>query len=793
MRATLRSAVNFFVSIDVSGRRYGAAAILLLAAFCMASPSNATAEVGAIGGNFSVTPNGGVDYSIPLMAPGGIRGLAPRLALVYGSAIGGGPVGWGTTVAGMSQITRCPSTYAIDGSSAPVNLTSRDMFCLDGQELSVVSGTYGADGTTYSTTPTAHLEAISHTSNTAAGPDWFAVLHPDGTIYEYGHQYSSEVTAQNFSGTTVGIAWHLDQISDPNGNTISFHYSLDQTNHVAYLSSVDWTGNSGLGVNPDHSLVFAYESAPADAYIRRYEGGDLVAWLQRLKTVTYEYGGTTEMTYTLSYLADGQGSNHSRLSSVTECDSNGNCLPATSLTWQQGSRGLGSPSDTGQSGPSNDDYFVADVNGDGREDLIYDCGGDWCIRLGQQGGGFGGWISSGFAVLNPGYAQPIHYEPGAGDDILVENSSTHDWEILKYDGSWSDTDTGIAVSGPVVASDINGDGYDDLVTYVNGATVGSLVAYLNTELSMGSLGFGSAQTVYTNDNSETFVGFRGIGNAAARGPHRAMNFTGLSDGIVARMHHYEEICLNQGCTQYKIIEYWHDEAFVWENGGLVEYGGFAHNTTGASGGDVVPVDLNGDGLTDLVVTGSSSLSLEVNTGLGFDQVSTSITSTDYPDYASFVVDDVTGDGKDDVLVRGQDGYWQLFMSTGTQLWDAGDTTTANGAFGSVPEVVDSGGVGLYDLVGVNGSSHIEFAARNGPYPDLVTKIDDGIGNYYQPSWTPLSDDGVVTVTQSSGRHLEIQRAGRYIVSSVVRNDGTGGNYTTSYSYDSPERFASPGP
>ncbi|MGH8428093.1 MAG: SpvB/TcaC N-terminal domain-containing protein [Gammaproteobacteria bacterium] len=365
----------FRVHVGIHRRRLALFGVLLLTGAVV--PRLARAEVGAVAGDFSVTPNGGAQYTIPIVSPGGINGLAPSLALVYGSDLGEGLAGWGATISGDSQITRCPSTYAYDGSTEPVNLTTSDRFCLDGQELSATSGTYGGYGTLYETTPTAHLEAISHDSNIGIGPDWFQVLHPDGTVWEYGNNYNSEVTAPNTSGTPVGIVWYLDKITDPYGNSIQFHYSPDQADHVAYLSEVDW----GAG----HSLNFTYTDMPADAVVQRYVGGDLVAWTQRLTTISYEYNGSNVLVYNLGYLPDGQGSDRSRIDSVNECDDGGDCVPATALNWQQGNAGYNSPTDTGQVGPADSNVFTADINGDGREDFFYDRGGLFARTLRRDG------------------------------------------------------------------------------------------------------------------------------------------------------------------------------------------------------------------------------------------------------------------------------------------------------------------------------------------------------------------------------------------------------------------------
>jgi len=456
---------------------------MVLATLALTVFGNSLAEaatvVGAIAGSFGATPTGGATYSIPLPGPGGAGGLSPNLSLVYASGSGPGLLGWDMTVGGLSAITRCPSTWPYDNSSAPVNLTSRDRFCLSGGELTLKSGTYGHDGAVYVTTPTSHMEEISKTSNNATGPQWFKVLHPDGSIWEYGRSFNSEVMATNALSQTVGRVWALDRITDASGNTTTFHYTQPSGTGAYYLSEVDWGANSVVGTTADHELIFDYATVGADATIRHYVAGNEITWGERVSEVILEYGDATTLTWTLGYIPDGQDSNRSRLASVTECDATGDCMPATRLTWQQGTPGYTSPSDTGQSFTTTGYAFVEDVNGDGREDLVYDCSGVWCMRLGQAGGGFGSPNSSGVTVTNGSYAQPIHYQ-SSGNGILIDGGAN--WKILSWNGTWNTPiDTGIAVSGPADAVDVNGDGYDDLVTY----DARNLIVRLNTLLTSG--------------------------------------------------------------------------------------------------------------------------------------------------------------------------------------------------------------------------------------------------------------------------------------------------------------------
>src|SRR6185437_6965474 len=110
-------------------------------------------------------------------------GMVPAISLNYSSQNHDGYVGWGWSLSygaaatnlsgsavrgtghtptsadlsagndtgGLRAISRCPRTLAQDGVHGSVNYDANDRFCLDGQRLAVVSGTYGASGSKYRT------------------------------------------------------------------------------------------------------------------------------------------------------------------------------------------------------------------------------------------------------------------------------------------------------------------------------------------------------------------------------------------------------------------------------------------------------------------------------------------------------------------------------------------------------------------------------------------------------------------------------------------------------------------
>lgn len=102
-------------------------------------------------GSYFVTPSGTAVYQIPIQLPPGVAGLVPNVSLSYSSQGSGNIAGQGWSLGRASVINRCPRARATDGVSGALSFNTDDRFCLDGQRLILVSGTYGAAGSEYRT------------------------------------------------------------------------------------------------------------------------------------------------------------------------------------------------------------------------------------------------------------------------------------------------------------------------------------------------------------------------------------------------------------------------------------------------------------------------------------------------------------------------------------------------------------------------------------------------------------------------------------------------------------------
>ena len=370
----------------------------------------------------SISEGGSPSYSMAVSVPPGIAGMAPNVGLIYSGGGVNGPVGYGWSIQGISTITRCANTRAIDGNTKGVAYTSDDKLCLDGQRLiqtdangvvaaSQTSDSLGGTGLVreYRTEKDSYARIRAYGSavaGAAAGPAYFVVWTKSGQIYEYGNNANSTASAAitipaGDPKAGVVTAWAASRISDGQGNYIDFQYLQRDTpwgsgttagspraGHEWGLSEIRYTGTPAQ--TPVNRVSFVYEDRPVAAAGLRQDrqeayhlGSKNVSVLRLTKIQTYINVTATPVkvkTVRLAY-ENGAITNRSRVKTITECNgAETACLPATTFNYQSGgddsyvaspnfnlmapSAGI-PPLLGGTSG-----VLTGDFNGDGKTDLL---------------------------------------------------------------------------------------------------------------------------------------------------------------------------------------------------------------------------------------------------------------------------------------------------------------------------------------------------------------------------------------------------------------------------------------
>lgn len=804
--------------------------LAFLTAFVASPGFSLTSTVnGAISGQHNVGNDGSSQYSIPLNAPGGIQGIQPEIALSYSSNGGNGIAGVGFDISGISRIHRCGTTIERDGFVDGVDFDDNDQYCLDGQRLVAVDGDYGAPGTEYRTENDSITKIISHESegiivdvlsggatvtNYGGNPVWFEVWTADGRVAEYGRTDDSRNTflknflicpeasvvyglgsaafcydfSTGFQSPLLPVAqnrsyeWAVNQLSDRYGNRMVYTYEGGDSEKR--IQQIDYNFVQGVARN---SVQFSYQSRP-DVSSGFFAGAPIIQ-SKRLRKIA-SYAGSNELRALILEYGHNTATGDSVVSKVWECvgGSQSVCTLPTQFSWEAGAVGLSTTANnSGNTAAGWDNNPLAmDVNGDGRTDLVQADGGKWRIML-SNGEKYAAQIAS---VSDTGWetAKVIRYNTDKYDDILLAKNNR--WYVLlggattsqtvnlTYNGQtiqytipsnpiFTELDTGITVNQATTDSvqliDINGDALKDMI------------------YSSGTGWFDGVRVRIAQYNEQT--GNIQFGDAAYAGLSNDINFSksyifdidgdGREDVLAAPKNTTGgrwDLLISRGTT-FNRIEL--DE----------------QNATYENTDNIRVMDFNGDGLQDILIkTGTSSVSVRLNTGSGFESAvpvlsNFSIGNTEWKLAVNY---DYNGDGRDDLLFS-KGSNWYALVSNGT-VFTAAYTGLSNTGWNRTPIVSDMTGNGMPDLT-LNISNTWQTYPHNSVRPDYLTKVTNGMGvetEFHYRFLTDPSDpnfyDRGADVTYPV---VSVQNAS-YLVSEVRQSDGWAGSYagmnSTSYQY-----------
>src|ERR1700683_242183 len=219
-------------------------ALSLAAVCCLISSTGAyaTAPVGRTVGQLSGGPTGDGQYTVPIFAPPGPRGVQPNISLIYDSRSPIGPLGMGWSIAGLGEITRCNKTVAQDTTAAPVALAVADGYCINGKRLRLTTGTYGEAGSIYQT-EIADFTQITAVGTTGNGPQYFTVQSGNGLTYYYGNNAYGQNSQVIAAGSSTALTWLLSKVVDGSGNNYVINYTTLNNTLIgtAVPSTISWT------------------------------------------------------------------------------------------------------------------------------------------------------------------------------------------------------------------------------------------------------------------------------------------------------------------------------------------------------------------------------------------------------------------------------------------------------------------------------------------------------------------------------------------------------------------------
>lgn len=729
---------------------------MMLVAAVIASSQARAADFGRTLGSLTVAPTGAAIYSVPIWTPPGPNGLTPTISLDYSSHAGNGVAGVGWTLSAGGAIERCRRTKHQDGDNIEVNFTggnAGDRFCIGGNKLRLTTagGSYGAANTTYQTefADFARITAFGQVAAGGTGPQWFKVETKSGLIYEYGNDLGSKVTAG--AGSTI-LRWMLNKVSDRSGNTYVVSYNGTAGQGFAVPNTISWTPVSSGATTYKYEAKFNYinNRNDKDSYLGRVTGIPITN-RYRLENIQIKADGVVVRQYSLTYAAS-PTTQMSRLGEIKECaDSTpNNCLLPITFTYQQGHAGVTAGAGGVPSGSSNNILRGRyDLNGDGKDDLLFTASGICHASFGQTTG-FSSPVSTGAASC--GITGRVL--PNGRDALIVQGSPLTVVRWNDATSSFVSASMGFnLVHSALRAADFDGDGLDDIIA----PAPKKIPVYRNTSVGTGNPTFSSTpvDTLPIFDPQVTYstvdrypggirtVDFNGDGREELQsklartvgGGSGTTFFTAALNFAVT-----SGPTTGTGVSPYTAIDLNGDACIDRRQNSTIEISscaGTAASTLTAPGNAILVLDWDGDRKSDLLVDNGGNFGVYLSTGNGFS----SLISTSIPSIGPFFAMDQDGDKLDDIIKvngTGAINYW---------------THTASGLVGT-------------------------FATN---IPDLLINVSDGYGfgqtiKYGSTAWPNYYEKGTETAAPLQEADPKI------VVAEVTIDNLIGGTFNKNYFY-----------
>lgn len=348
--------------------------IAVTTAHVYAQQASTTTVPGSIPAELSID-NGIASYSIPIQVAPGRAGMQPELSLHYSGAAGNGVLGLGWKLQGLSVIHRCSKTKAQDSEVGAVRFDENDRYCIDGQRLVPISGVNGAVGTEYRTEIDGYSRIISH-GGVANNPAYWEVQTKAGQVMVFGDSNGATLSYPQGSSS-----WALATINDTTGNNpINFHYVIEQNNQ--YLEEITYVGGRVDVVYEGYSDVVSEEVDNTTVLYQpnervSYFSGQKIELKKRIKAITTYSHASKLKEYIPKYKVADIYTSHLVIESVKVCGLQSQCYSKNvfDISKMLDGEWVSPHQSVGSGFLKHQDYehlprMFADVNGDGLKDLV---------------------------------------------------------------------------------------------------------------------------------------------------------------------------------------------------------------------------------------------------------------------------------------------------------------------------------------------------------------------------------------------------------------------------------------
>jgi len=747
------------------------------------SPAHADEPSATNPGNFTPSGSqsvslftGAFTYSYPIVIPPGRKGIQPRLNLTYDSQAGDGwlGVGWSLDTGSIHRKT---------SSGIPTYNVSQDTFVvsLNGQSFDLAP----IGGSEYVAQTTSNFMVFKFISSS----EWDAWDKNGKEFKFFGLTYNG----------SAYYDWDLENVVDPSGNQMqlsSYHEYISTSSLNISSGSISYT-NISPGVY-QYQITYQLETRPD--ILTSWRPGVEQQISRRLKEITITSGGTPVRMYQLNYAIN--ESSQSLLASIQMYGydvslSSWVAYPSSTTfqysvavaTWQANSA-WSPPVDFSSQYLNTYSLYrgaqLIDVNGDGAADIVRKMGSDDDAYINT----LSGYISSSTWDLPVELAVRVSTDSNTNDDIAVDQgvrfvdlNGDGLVDIVQYqtgsssytfDNAWINTGSGWTTASqwevptPITQRysathetdlgvrfvDLNGDGLPDIIQSVDNVGTTTNNVWLNTGNGWVSSSQWTAPTPisfifsgpgpfpFSVDPGIRFVDLNRDGLPDMIQGEVGISYSGLPPGSAYRAW------INTG-SSWTLVSQWAPP---------IEFSDFNSGQPLDPGSRLV--DINGDGLVDIVDPGPSG-KVWLNTGNGWLENDTwaptvSMTNWSQTGLNYLWLNRILGDAP-------------FLSGMNLSLPNYGMNSVDNGvAFGDV------NGDGLIDIVqskgGTVGTNVYQALVSTSPFPNKLISIKNDLGGATNVQYS--------SYTQSDNLPFTPQT----VVNSVTTNDGLGNQIETSYSY-----------
>ncbi len=660
-------------------------------------------SVGGVGESATVDPNmGHMAHSVVIAVPTGHAGLTPHLALTYSSGAGTGPVGfgWSMDLGSVERLTK---------RGLPRYTTNDELTATGSGELVRLPGT---------NVYRARFEGGFIRWTWHGAPDgregYWTAEHPDGRVATYGAESDGTLVADARVGGLEGtFRWMLVSMRDRLGHEIRYTYT--KFGNVSLPLQVGWAHVGGQAL---HEVTFAWEDRQDEVSDAR--GGFEELLEKRLKTVFVRVGGQLLRKYELDYEDYASSGGFSRLVAVRRFGTDGGEHPVVqAFTYSRALGADGAGSDAAQK------PYVVDMGGPGvplssGQATLIDINGDALPD-----------------VLDAGSAEATHR--------FFVNTLAADGGHAFAPGFYSQTLTklGSHVLGTasVQVLDVDGDGFADLLNAKTGEVLVNRGAgdWEAQTLSLWDTGGDGGLDSALESDFDPNEGLATLRFLDWNGDRRIDLVRSTGSGDANQTTYFQ----NTGVGVFEVFE---------DPGAMPLGAGFESDRLELS-------DMNGDGLLDLVEVLPSSVRYKLNLGWGRWQPAS---PTEWVEIAGFsftdqeateaALEDLNGDGLSDlVVVAGSEvRYW---LNRNGASFDPERVITSADVTGELPSkeaqtvvlFADMNGNGSTDVVWIDGGGDLSYLELFPVRPNLLSRIENGLGRVvdvvYGSSVAQMAEDG----------------------------------------------------